>query len=119
MQQNVISVSEVNGYIKSLVDNDLFLSGLTVRGELSNYKIYPSGHHYFTLKDSDGALRCVMFKGSALRLRFRPENGMQVLASGRISVELTVQPRISTVSAGGQFIGSSLAVAILPEEKKV
>ena len=86
MQQNVISVSEVNGYIKSLVDNDLFLSGLTVRGELSNYKVYPSGHHYFTLKDADGALRCVMFKGSALRLRFRPENGMQVMASGRISV---------------------------------
>ena len=57
-----------------------------IRGELSNYKIYPSGHHYFTLKDGEGALRCVMFKGSAMKLRFRPENGMQVIAYGRISV---------------------------------
>lgn len=57
-----------------------------LRGEISNYKVYPSGHHYFTLKDSQCALRCVMFKGSAIRLRFRPENGMQVIATGRISV---------------------------------
>jgi len=57
-----------------------------VQGELSNYKIYPSGHHYFTLKDADSAVRCVMFKGSAAKLHFRPENGMGVLAVGRISV---------------------------------
>lgn len=57
-----------------------------LRGEISNYKVYPSGHHYFTLKDSQCALRCVMFKGSAIRLRFRPESGMQVIATGRISV---------------------------------
>jgi len=57
-----------------------------VKGEISNYKMYPSGHHYFTLKDEGGALKCVMFKGSALRLRFRPENGMQVMAMGKISV---------------------------------
>ncbi len=59
---------------------------VAVRGELSNYKIYPSGHHYFTLKDPEGALRCVMFRGQASRLRFRPENGMKVVASGRITV---------------------------------
>ena len=58
------------------------LQGVCVRGELSNYKIYPSGHHYFTLKDPEGALRCVMFRGQASRLRFRPENGMKVVASG-------------------------------------
>jgi len=57
-----------------------------VQGELSNYKIYPSGHHYFTLKDAESAIRCVMFKGSAIRLRFRPESGMGVTAFGRISV---------------------------------
>ena len=62
------------------------LQSIAVTGELSNYKMYPSGHHYFTLKDATGALRCVMFKSSAVRLRFRPENGMQVVASGRITV---------------------------------
>lgn len=86
MEKRVLSVSEINQYIKSILDRDALLSSVCVRGELSNYKIYPSGHHYFTLKDSDGAVRCVMFKGSALRLRFRPENGMKVLVTGRITV---------------------------------
>ena len=62
------------------------LSNIYVRGEVSNYKLYPSGHHYFTLKDAEGAVRCVMFRGQALRLRFRPENGMKVIAMGRVSV---------------------------------
>ena len=57
-----------------------------VRGELSNYKLYPSGHHYFTMKDAEGSLRGVMFKGSAVKLRFRPENGMKVIAFGRVAV---------------------------------
>ena len=57
-----------------------------MRGELSNYKVYPSGHHYFTLKDREGALRCVMFRSQAQRLRFKPENGMKVIARGRVSV---------------------------------
>ena len=86
MQQEILSVSDVNQYIKAMVDRDGLLSGLCIRGEVSNYKVYPSGHHYFTLKDAGGALRCVMFKGSAVSLRFRPENGMKVLAFGRISV---------------------------------
>ena len=84
--QRIYDVSEVNQYIKEILDNQPELSDILIRGELSNYKVYPSGHHYFTLKDSQGALRCVMFKGSAMKLRFRPENGMQVVASGRISV---------------------------------
>ena len=54
--------------------------------EISNYKMYPSGHHYFTLKDENAALKCVMFKPNATRLRFRPENGMKVIAMGRITV---------------------------------
>ena len=82
----VYTVSQVNGYVKSLMDGDELLAGLLVRGEVSNYKCYPSGHHYFSLKDEQGSLRCVMFRGDAVRLRFRPSNGMRVVAFGRVSV---------------------------------
>jgi len=82
----IFSVSEVNGYIKSLLDNDRALSNVYVRGELSNYKIYPSGHHYFSLKDASGTLKCVMFKGSASKLPFRPGDGMNVVVFGRVAV---------------------------------
>lgn len=85
-EQNIISVSQVNEYIKARMDQDSLLNFLCVRGEISNYKHYPSGHHYFSLKDAGGSLRCVMFKSSAARLRFRPENGAKVLAFGRITV---------------------------------
>ena len=68
------------------MDSDPLLRQVAVRGEISNYKLYPSGHHYFTLKDEASALKCVMFKGNALRLRFRPDNGMKVIAMGKISV---------------------------------
>lgn len=84
--QPIYEVSQVNEYVKSLLDGAPVLQNICIRGELSNYKIYPSGHHYFTLKDADGALRCVMFKSSAVKLRFRPETGMKVLAVGRITV---------------------------------
>ncbi len=86
MEQHIFAVSEVNGLVKLLLDNEPMLQRIYVRGELSNYKMYPSGHHYFTLKDADGALRCVMFRGQASKLRFRPENGMKVIAQGRITV---------------------------------
>ena len=86
MQQHIFCVTEVNNLVKLLLDGEPMLQNVAVRGELSNYKIYPSGHHYFTLKDSEGALRCVMFKGQAGRLRFRPENGMKVVVTGRITV---------------------------------
>ena len=86
MEQHIFSVTEVNELVKLLLDNEPMLSGICVRGEISNYKMYPSGHHYFSLKDPTGAIRCVMFKGQALRLRFRPENGMKVLVTGRVSV---------------------------------
>lgn len=82
----ILSVSQISQYIKGVMDRDELLSGLLVRGEISNYKMYPSGHHYFTLKDADSALRCVMFRGDALRMRFRPQNGMLVIAAGRITV---------------------------------
>lgn len=68
------------------MDSDPLLAQVAVRGEISNYKLYPSGHHYFTLKDEGSALRCVLFKGNAMRLRFRPENGMKIIAMGKVSV---------------------------------
>ena len=86
MEQHIFGVTEVNHLVKLLLDNEPMLNSVAVRGEISNYKMYPSGHHYFTLKDPEGALRCVMFKGAAMKLRFRPENGMKVIARGRITV---------------------------------
>ena len=86
MEQKVLSVGQLNDYIKTRLDGDPCLRNIAIRGELSNYKIYPSGHHYFTLKDETGAMKCVMFKSSAVRLRFRPENGMKVIAMGSVTV---------------------------------
>jgi len=86
MAQNVLSITQLNEYIRGRMDSDPLLTQVAVRGEISNYKLYPSGHHYFTLKDESSALKCVMFKGNALRLRFRPENGMKVIAMGKVSV---------------------------------
>ncbi len=83
---NVLSVTQLNNLIKAAFDNVPALQNVCVRGEISNYKLYPSGHHYFTLKDAEGSLKCVLFKGSAYGLRFRPQNGMSVLAVGRVSV---------------------------------
>ena len=86
MEQKVLSITQINEYIRTKMDSDALLGNLAVLGEISNYKLYPSGHHYFTLKDEGAALKCVMFKGNALRLRFRPENGMRVIAMGKVSV---------------------------------
>ncbi len=86
MEQTILSITQINEYIRSRMDADPRLANVAVRGEISNYKLYPSGHHYFTLKDEGGALKCVLFKGNAFKLRFRPENGMKVIALGKISV---------------------------------
>ena len=86
MEQHIFGVTEVNELVKLLLDNEPMLQNICVRGELSNYKMYPSGHHYFSLKDQEGAIRCVMFKGSAMKLHFRPENGMKVVVTGRVTV---------------------------------
>ncbi len=86
MNPTVLTVSQLNAHIKQLLDGDPLLGSVAVRGELSNHKIYPSGHHYFTLKDAECSIRCVMFKGNASRLRFRPESGMGVTAVGSVSV---------------------------------
>lgn len=86
MSQQILTITQLNEYIRNKMDTDPLLVGLAVKGEISNYKVYPSGHHYFTLKDENASLRCVMFRGNAMRLRFRPENGMQIIAMGKISV---------------------------------
>ena len=86
MAQNVLTITQLNEYIRGKLDSDTLLNQVAVKGEISNYKLYPSGHHYFTLKDETSALKCVMFKGNALRLRFRPENGMKIIAMGKVSV---------------------------------
>ena len=86
MAQQVLSISQLNEYIRGKLDSDALLNGVAVKGEISNYKVYPSGHHYFTLKDENSQLKCVMFKGNAMRLRFRPDNGVKVIAMGKISV---------------------------------
>ena len=84
--EQALTVTELNNIVRGLLEGEPLLSNVCVRGELSNYKIYPSGHHYFTLKDSESSLRCVMFKSSASKLRFRPESGMGVTAWGRVAV---------------------------------
>lgn len=85
MEKPVLTVSELNERIKNLIESDPMLGEVCVRGELSNYKIYPSGHHYFTLKDSESSLRCVMFK-SALRAALPSGERHGVTAYGRIAV---------------------------------
>ena len=81
-----ISVTALNQYVKGLLDRDRLLGQVYVCGEVSNYKRYPSGHHYFSLKDAESSIRCVLFRGNAASLRFQPENGMKVVVSGRVSV---------------------------------
>lgn len=86
MYEDVYSVSQVNKLIKSLIDDDRRFANIQVRGEISNFKRYSSGHCYFTLKDAGGVLKAVMFKFAARTLRFEPKNGDTVTAIGRISV---------------------------------
>ena len=81
-----LSVSQVTEHIRRIMECDGALRRVFIRGELSNYKIHSSGHHYFTLKDAGASIRCVMFRSDAAKLRFRPEDGMGVVCSGRIDV---------------------------------
>ena len=82
----VLSVTEVNEYLRMQMDGDRVLSGLFVRGELSNCKLHSSGHYYCSMKDAEGQLGAVMFRSQMSRLKFRPEDGMRVIAHGRVSV---------------------------------
>ena len=87
MQRTALSVRQLNLYVRSLIEGDPRLSDVLVSGEISNFKDhYQSGHLYFTLKDKDAAIRCVMFRSYASHLKFRPEDGMSVILRGRVSV---------------------------------
>lgn len=82
----IFTVKEINNYIKSIFDHDAILSNVFIKGEISNFKLHSSGHAYFTLKDNDSKMKCVMFKGSASKLKFMPEDGMAVVVQGYLSV---------------------------------
>ena len=86
MTEAVYSVSEINNFIKNILEQEPELRNLQVVGEISNFKRYPSGHCYFTLKDTGAVLKCVMFRSRAINLRFQPQNGDTVVAVGRLAV---------------------------------
>ena len=87
MAQHLLSVSELNEYMRMLLDSDPLLGSVFVRGEISNFtNHYKTGHFYFSLKDEGALVRAVMFRGNAQKLRFLPENGMKVILHGRVSV---------------------------------
>lgn len=85
MEQEYIKISELNNYIKSLLDKDHFLNKIYLKGEISNFKNHTRGHLYFTLKDDESRISAIMFQNNATKLTFTPEDGMNVLVSGRIS----------------------------------
>ena len=84
--ENILSVSQLNGLVKELFDNVPVFNYIKLRGEISNFIRHKSGHCYFTLKDDSSELKAVMFRGEAYRLKFNPESGMSVVATGRLSV---------------------------------
>ena len=86
IEPKIFTVGQINRYIRNLLENDFILSSLLVKGEISNFKAHSSGHLYFTLKDTSGALSCVMFRQDAAGLPFEPENGMQVVVYGHVSL---------------------------------
>ncbi|MBQ2988264.1 MAG: exodeoxyribonuclease VII large subunit [Clostridia bacterium] len=87
MQKRIITVSELNEYLKMLFEYDEVLRNIYIKGEISNFtNHYKTGHFYFSLKDAGGSVRAVMFRGNASKLKFMPENGMRVIVGGRVSV---------------------------------
>ncbi len=86
LERQALSVTQVNLYIKEVMNRDAVLTDVLVKGELSNFKAHSSGHMYMSLKDETGVMRAVMFKGSAAKLKFKPQNGMKVVAHGRVTV---------------------------------
>ena len=104
MAQQVLSITQINEYIRGKLDEDALLNGVAVKGEISNYKLYPSGHHYFTLKDEKSLIKCIMFKTYAEKLTFMPKDGMKVLIEGKIEVYKnygTYQLYVSEISKDG------------------
>lgn len=86
MEAKVATVSQINGYVKKILDHNIILNNVWIKGEISNFKHHYSGHMYITLKDEGGVLKAVMFRSAAQTLSFEPSDGMKVLARGRVSV---------------------------------
>lgn len=84
-ERPVLTVTQLNEYIKGIIDSDKVLAGLTVKGEISNFTAHKTGHLYFTIKDEGSLIKAVMFRSAASKLRFAPENGLKIIASGRVS----------------------------------
>ena len=85
-EKTVLTVSQINEYLKGKLDNDKLLSSIYVKGEISNFTCHKTGHLYFTLKDESSNIKAVMFKNDASKLKFIPESGMKVITHGKISV---------------------------------
>lgn len=105
MYTKILSVTEANGYIKKVLDNDFILKNSHIKGELSNVKIHSSGHIYFSLKDMNSKIKCVMFRSNAMSLSFTPRDGMKVIVSGNISIyekEGVCQLYCSTMEVQGE-----------------
>ena len=83
-QTRVLSVTELNEYIKAKIETDRLLKNITIKGEISNFTRHSSGHLYFSLKDDTSVIRAVMFKSAAQKMVFSPENDLMVIATGRI-----------------------------------
>lgn len=86
MEARVATVSQINSYVKKILDHNIILNNVWIKGEISNFKHHYSGHLYITLKDENAVLKAVMFRSAASTLAFEPKDGMKVLARGRISV---------------------------------
>lgn len=86
MFTKVLTVSALNDYVKKVIDNDFILNNANIKGEISNFKMHSSGHIYFSLKDEKSKINCVMFRSNAEKLSFMPDNGMKIIAKGRVSV---------------------------------
>ena len=86
MKLKTLTVTEVSNYLKRIIDNDFIMNNLSVKGEVSNLKFHSSGHIYFSLKDGESKINCVMFKSDAVNLNFLIENGMEVSVKARLSI---------------------------------
>ena len=86
MEISPITVQELNKYIKEKIDDDEFLNNVFVKGEISNFKLHYTGHMYFTLKDENSLIKCIMFKSYTPNLQFMPKDGMKVSVLGSVSV---------------------------------
>ena len=86
MKPVAMTVTDLNKYMKEKVASDEFLNSVYVKGEISNFKHHYTGHMYFTLKDENSLIKCVMFKSSTSSLTFTPKDGMKVLVLGSVSV---------------------------------